>query len=111
VLRKERAALEAAQAADVEQAGGGGSGGADPSGPPQWDELAEPLPLVDTADAAQFYTVLVVDAPVEEFTYRWRHRRGRTSGAADVLCSAACWRGYVLGCPPLGDPLREVPVA
>lgn len=36
----------------------------------EWDELAESLPLVASADAAQFYTVLIIDAPIEEFTYR-----------------------------------------
>jgi hypothetical protein len=55
---------------DLEQQGKSGASGSGQGGPIEWDELAEPLPLVQTADAAQFYTVLVVDAPVEEFTYR-----------------------------------------
>ena len=54
-------------AGDLEQQGSGWSqGGA------AWDELTEPLPLAEAAnaDAAQFYTVLVVDEAVEEYNYR-----------------------------------------
>ncbi len=56
-------------AADGEQAGGSGKH-AGPAVPPRWDELCEPLPLVAGADAAQFYTVLIIDEAVEEFAYR-----------------------------------------
>lgn len=38
-------------------------------GPARWDELAQPLPLVQRADAAQFYAVLIVDEAIEEFTH------------------------------------------
>ena len=66
---------------DLEQQGKGGSSYSAQGGATEWDELAEPLPLVQTADAAQFYTVLVVDAAVEEFTYRW----GLTGRLGDEL--------------------------
>jgi DNA-binding transcriptional MerR regulator len=55
-------------APDVEQLGGSGKQAAD-GVPPHWDELCEPLPLVASADAAQFYTVLIIDEAVEEFAY------------------------------------------
>lgn len=60
---------------DEGEEGGGGDdverqGGQD-SWVPSWDELAQPLPLVDAADAAAFYTVLIVDEAVESFAYRW----------------------------------------
>lgn len=53
-------------AADVERQGSSGKRAA----PSHWDELCEPLPLVDSADAARFYTVLIIDEAVEQFTYR-----------------------------------------
>lgn len=53
-------------------AGGKASGtGASGSGARlEWDELAQPNPLLQAADAAQFYTVLVVDEALEDFSYR-----------------------------------------
>ncbi|KAL4451743.1 hypothetical protein ABPG75_007405 [Micractinium tetrahymenae] len=48
--------------------GGKGSGGCE--GGLEWDELAEPFPLMRAADAAQFYTVLIVDEAFEEFSAR-----------------------------------------
>lgn len=60
---------------DAERLGGSakrGSGAAGGAAEPHWDELCEPLPLplVASADAAQFYTVLIIDEAVEEFAYR-----------------------------------------
>lgn len=63
--------------ADVEAGAGagdgdGGSGSAAlarPSPPPRWGELAQPLMLVQRADAAQFYAVLLVDEAIESFSH------------------------------------------
>ncbi|KAL4421157.1 hypothetical protein ABPG77_000792 [Micractinium sp. CCAP 211/92] len=52
--------------------GGGGAKGSGrgAEGGLEWDELAEPFALMQAADAAQFYTVLIVDEAIEHFSAR-----------------------------------------
>lgn len=89
--------------------GSGAGGGSEEAAPPHWDELCQPLPLVDRADAARFYTVLIIDEAIEEFAYRqagrgaaWglaRARHARCPGVYRAL--AGVWR-LCWGCLSVG---------
>lgn len=63
-------ALGAGSMSALSSGDGGKAAGAGPGGGLEWDELAEPFPLIRAADAAQFYTVLIVDEALEHFSAR-----------------------------------------
>lgn len=85
--------IGAASMGALSSGGGGKASGRAEGGSLEWDELAEPFPLIRAADAAQFYTVLIVDEAFEQFSARWGFPQLAPGPWACTALSEA-WHGH-----------------